>query len=228
MLCNYKIIYEDDELLIVDKPQGLPTTFGKNKNSLIELVFNDFSYLKNVKGYNNKEGGLLNRLDNDTGGLVLFAKNDVAFNYYKEQMKNSKIKKIYTSIVKGILKNRNGIISLPIIHHPKSKKKMKVIFKKSKNIKYLKAETHYEVIKEFDNYSILKVIIYKGVRHQIRIHLASIGYPIVGDKIYGDKNSSFKYHLLYANGLQFINLNNKEVFVNIDPNFSNLEIDKIK
>ncbi len=222
-MSNYKIIYEDNDLLIVDKPQGLPTGIGKNQNNLVNLIFNDFPYLKDVKGYNNKEGGLLNRLDNETGGLVLFAKTDAAFSYYQKEMKNKKIKKIYTAIVKGSLKEKKGLITYPIIHHPKSKKKMKIQNEKDKNTKLLQAETEYEVIKESKDYSVLKIVIYKGVRHQIRVHLVALGHPIIGDKIYGDKNSIFKNHFLYATGLEFINTNNKRISLEITPHFEEFE-----
>ncbi|HOJ63832.1 MAG TPA: RNA pseudouridine synthase [Spirochaetota bacterium] len=223
---NYKVIYEDNNLLIFNKPQGLPTGIGNQNNNLVSLVFKDYPFLKEVKGYNEKEGGLLNRLDNETGGLVLFAKNNAAFEYYEKQMKNEKIKKIYTAIVEGVLKKKKGIIDYPIIHNPKSKKRMKIIKEIKENLKIQKAKTEYEVIKEFKKHSILKVIIYKGKRHQIRIHLASIGHPIIGDKLYGNKQSIFKNHFLYATGLEFITPLGEKKIIEIKPFFE--EYDKIK
>ena len=216
---SYKIVYEDNDLLIVDKPQSLPTGIGKQKDNLVSLVFHDYPLLKEVIGYNKEEGGLLNRLDNETGGLVLFAKNNYSFNYYKEQMKSEKIKKIYTAIVYGRLKNKKGIIDYPIIHDPKNKKKMKIIKNPINELKYQIAKTKYQVLKELNNYSILKAIIYKGVRHQIRIHLAGIGHPIVGDRLYSKKKENFNSHFLYATGIEFFSTSGEKKIIEIKPDF---------
>lgn len=208
------IIYEDDSILLINKPQGLSTGTGKKEN-LCSLIFEKKPYLLNVKGYKKEEGGLLNRLDNETGGIVLFAKNDEAFKYYHKEMKNYNINKIYTTIVQGLPKNKYGIINCPIAHHYKNIKKMVVINEQS-NIKYRgkprEAITEWKLIKIKDKEAILEIKIQKGVRHQIRVHLSYIGLPIIGDKLYNkDQNShKFKNHLLYANGIRFIPLGKKE------------------
>ena len=121
---NNLIIYEDNSILLINKPQGLATGIGK-KDNLCNLLFKENSYLLNVKGYKKEEGGLLNRLDNETGGIVLFAKNNDAFQYYHKEMKNSNIVKIYTAVVQGRPENQYGIIDYPIAHHYKNIKKMK-------------------------------------------------------------------------------------------------------
>ena len=203
----YSIVYEDNDILIVDKMQGVPTTFGKLANSLTEMVFNDMPYLKDVIGYNKNEGGLLNRLDNETGGLVLFAKNNESFSYFYSQMKNNRVTKIYTAIVDGLTKLHSGIVDTPIAHHPKNKKKMIIYQKGSKFGGTIQmAKTKYRLLESFLDRSLLEIEITKGVRHQIRVHLSSIGLPIVGDKLYNHKKySDIPNHLLYSNRVIFYN-----------------------
>jgi 23S rRNA pseudouridine1911/1915/1917 synthase len=218
------IIYEDDSILLINKPQGLATGIGKQKN-LCNLVFSENSYLLNVNGYKKEEGGLLNRLDNETGGIVLFAKHNKAFQYYHQEMKKNKVEKIYTAVVNGIPKDQYGVINYPIAHHHKNIKKMIVIKDQSK-LKYRgkprTAITEWRLLESKNNMSILQIKIKKGVRHQIRVHLAYIGLAIVGDKLYNKNlNDNFKKHLLYANGIRFIPYGKKqniEIFIDVPFN----------
>jgi 23S rRNA pseudouridine1911/1915/1917 synthase len=150
---------------------------------------------------------LLNRLDNDTGGLVLFAKNDAAFVYYSGEMKNNRITKEYIACVDGIpVKSQKETmeINLPIAHHPKDKKKMIVVKNGKQRGLPREAITKYRILKTGGKHSFLKVFITKGRRHQIRVHLAEIGLPIVGDKLYNkDVDKTYQHHLLYATGVNF-------------------------
>lgn len=216
------IIYEDNSVLLINKPQGLATGSGKKEN-LCNLIFNGNPYLLNVNGYKKEEGGLLNRLDNETGGIVLFAKSDEAFRYYHNEMKKNSIEKIYTAAVYGIPVDQQGIIKYPIAHHSKNIKKMIIVNGKSK-IKYRgraqEAFTEWRLLESREKISILEVKIKKGVRHQIRIHLSYIGLPIVGDKLYNKNKNDyfFKNHLLYANGIKFIPYGEKkqiEIFIEV-------------
>ena len=214
------IVYEDSSVIIFDKPQGLSTTFGQKEN-LCEKAFQYFPDLQKIEGYKKGEGGLLNRLDNDTGGLVLFARSNDAFLYYSEKMKNMQIEKVYAAVVDGKINATSGIIDYPIAHHYKNKAKMVAVLN---GIKYRgtprEARTEWTLFENIKNNSVLKVNIKKGARHQIRVHLASIGFPIVGDKLYNKKKSEYKYHLLYANGLKFISYeNNKEISLAINVPF---------
>lgn len=220
------IVYEDDSILIIDKPQGLATSLGKKEN-LCTLLFDNYPDLKNVKGYKKGEGGLLNRLDNETGGITLFAKNDDTFQYYHNEMKNKNIEKKYIAIVEGIPEKKEGVIKCRIAHHHKDIKKMVVVNNQS-NVKYrgkprdAVTEWKVKVVDISHNKSILTVKITKGVRHQIRIHLAYIGLPIIGDKIYNKKQNEHIYenHLLYACGICFIPYGGKkEIVVNINVPF---------
>ncbi len=220
------IVYEDNSILIIDKPQGLATGLG-NKNNLCTLFFNNFPDLKNVKGYKKGEGGLLNRLDNETGGITLFAKNDEAFQYYHKEMKNNNIEKKYITVVDGIPEKKEGIIKYSIAHHYKDIKKMVVVHDQL-NIQYRGkpreaiTEWKVKVVDTINNKSILVIKITKGVRHQIRVHLAYIGLPIIGDKIYNKKQNEHIYenHLLYANGILFVPYGKKkELEINIKVPF---------
>ncbi|OHD27675.1 MAG: hypothetical protein A2086_15565 [Spirochaetes bacterium GWD1_27_9] len=217
---KYSIVYEDEFLLLIDKPQGLPTGFGQ-KESLCDYIFEDFPYLKNIVGYNKNEGGLLNRLDNETGGIVFFAKNDLAFQYYSTQMKEEKIEKIYEAIVEGIPQKNEGVINYPISHSNKNKAKMVAIKDSAKNYRSIpqEAQTNWKLLKTKDNISLLEIKIKKGVRHQIRVHLASIGLPIVGDKLYNKKEYDCENHLLYAKGVVFYTKQNKKIEIFVKPSF---------
>jgi 23S rRNA pseudouridine1911/1915/1917 synthase len=220
-MSNLKNLYEDDFIILFDKPQGLATGIGENEN-LCEKVFESFPEIEKVHGYNKKEGGLLNRLDNETGGIVFFAKTDEAFLFYSKKMKNEEIEKIYTAIVEGIPETNYGIIDFPIAHHKKNQKKMVVLKNKEEyRSKPQKAKTRWEVIKSKNTQTLLKIKIRKGTRHQIRIHLASIGMPIVGDAIYNKKiYPGINNHLLYATGTIFINHKNQKIEVFTEASFS--------
>lgn len=202
------IAYEDEDLIIIVKPQGLATSKG-NLSSLCDMAFQEMPQLSKIKGYNTNEGGLLNRLDNDTGGLVMFAKSDKSFNYYLSQMKDERINKFYYAIVDGKIKSKKGVVDVPIAHHPKNDRKMVIIDSLSCNFrgKPRISWTNWDFVKDVGPYHLLNINIVKGLRHQIRVHLASIGLPIVGDKLYNKKiYSDVEFHQLYSYGLDFTDL----------------------
>jgi 23S rRNA pseudouridine1911/1915/1917 synthase len=216
---TYKLIFEDDSIFIVDKPQGMATASGQLKH-LCGQVFADFPYLSEVKGYRKGEGGLLNRLDNETGGLVLFAKTDQAFSYYNAQMKSEKIVKYYTAVVQGNPRQASGILDFPIAHHEKNKKRMVVVNAAAHyRSQPRRAVTEWRLVKGGLPCSVLRVVIRKGVRHQIRVHLAYTGMPIVGDKLYNKNRSKHTYHLLYATGVKFVSMAGGKVVLNIKAPF---------
>lgn len=222
-LHNYSIIYEDDLLILINKPQGIPTAPGKRR-SLCDLVFEDRPMLKTVQGYDKNEGGLLNRLDNETGGMVLFAKNDKGFKYYSDLMNEQKIEKQYIAIVSGLINNKSGEINVPIAHHNKIKKRMIIVTQEAKyRSEPQEAVTKWKLLKKFENTSLVELSIRKGVRHQIRVHMAHLGHPIVGDKLYNKENKEkYDNHLLFANGVIFKDIKgiNRKIYVDV-PFYNN-------
>ena len=136
--------------------------------------------------------GIVHRLDKDTSGIVIIAKNSAAKSYLINQFRSHVVTKKYIAMVKGRLSPCKGIIEAPIGRNPRNRKQMAIVATGRK------AETHYQVTKYFDNYSLLKVTLLTGRTHQIRIHLSSIGYPIVGDDTYGTKSVHVNRQFLHA------------------------------
>ena len=216
---SFKTVYEDDSLLLVDKPQGLATAPGKQEH-LCSVVFDCFPLIKKVKGYHAGEGGLLNRLDNDTGGIVFFAKSDKAFLYYSQLMKAAEVEKVYTAIVSGQMKDTAGVINQPLMHHPKNKKKMTAGTRGRG--KPRASETRWKILKRGTDNTLLQLTIRKGARHQIRVHLALSGHPLVGDKLYNKiKYPGIEHHLLYASGVRFTSACNGSISQDIAVPFLN-------
>jgi|WetSurMetagenome_2_1015567.scaffolds.fasta_scaffold390803_2 23S rRNA pseudouridine1911/1915/1917 synthase len=215
---NFTVVYADDDILIVDKPQGLPTTPGKSGGSLFDEVSAGFPELKAVKGYKKNEGGLLNRLDNETGGLVFFARNHESFGYYSRLMKENKIVKTYRAIVDGVPVEKKGRIEVEIAHDRKNKRKMVCLKGRSKHRGTARpALTEWTVLDIKNGRSLLELKITKGARHQIRVHLAYIGSPIVGDKLYNKtKRESANCHQLYCVGASFVTMSNVKKDITIE------------
>jgi 23S rRNA pseudouridine1911/1915/1917 synthase len=191
------IIYENNDIIVVDKPANLLVHPVKDeKNTLI-------NYFPKAK--------LVHRLDKDTSGLLLLAKNEKTFNWLKSQFKNRKIKKKYLALVIGKLKDKKGIITKTI-----SKSRKRGGSQTTAPIgKRRQAITRYKILKEFPNYALLEVVPETGRTHQIRVHLASIGHPITGDEKYKFKRQAkienLKRQFLHANYLRFSLSNNKVI-----------------
>ncbi len=197
-----KIIYEDDDILAINKSAGL-LVHGASPN-LVDWLIKKYPEIKNV-GEDQSRPGIVHRLDKDTSGVLLIAKNQKAFNFLKEQFKNRKIKKKYIALVEGLLKNNKGIIDLAI---GKSKKDFRKKAGQGKMAgKTREAITEYKVIKKFRNSTLVEVFPKTGRTHQIRVHLKSIGHPVVCDKLYGFKKAEcppgLKRHFLHASSLEF-------------------------
>ena len=202
-----KIHYEDEYILVVEKESGLPTIPVKNgkRPTLADLLVKKYPYLSKIG--KKDEAGIVHRLDNQTSGLVLVAKDNETYEILRKQIVNStQIKKEYLALVLGHPPKEESITS-SIAHHPRKKKKM-VISKLGRS-----ATTHFRVIKRYKNngasYALLQIDIKKGVRHQIRSHLASLGFPLVGDKIYQNVKKrqqdikDINRHFLHAHKLGF-------------------------
>ena len=170
------IIYEDDSLLIVNKPANLPVhpSLHYYQNSLangIKYYFNQIGLMKKIRP--------VNRLDKDTSGLVVFAKNEYIQESIIRQMETFSFKKEYIAIIEGILEKKSGTINAPIARKEES------IIERCVSSCGKPAITHYNVLNEFDNYSLIKFILETGRTHQIRVHCNHIGHPILGDTLYG-------------------------------------------
>lgn len=205
-----KIIYEDDNVLAVDKPAGIVVfpeghfPIGKQK-TLIDYLIDKFPELKNTGLF--PRFGIVHRLDKETSGIILIAKNSDTLNLLQNQFKQRKVIKKYLSLVVGEIKENNGEIETLIGRAPKDRRKQKVYLKKGLGSQGKReAKTLYNVLQKFNGYTLLEVEPKTGRKHQIRCHLAWIHHPIAGDKLYGFKNQPCPKNLsrqfLHANYLK--------------------------
>ena len=170
------IVYEDDDLLVVNKPKGMVVhpAAGNYTGTLVNALL--YHCKDNLSGINGVlRPGIVHRIDKDTSGLLLVAKNDKAHNSLAEQIKEHSLTREYEAIVFGNIKDDSGVIDAPIGRHHSERKKMAVTDKNSKN-----AVTHYEVIERLKGYTYMKFRLETGRTHQIRVHCAYIGHPVSG------------------------------------------------
>ena len=194
------IIYEDQDIIVVNKPKGM-VVHPANGNPDGTLVNAIMAICKDsLSGIGGEiRPGIVHRLDKDTSGIVIIAKNDKAHIHLSEQIKEHQVKKTYIALVRGIVKENEATINMPIGRSEKDRKKMAVT-KKGKE-----AITHFKVLERYDKYTLLQVNIETGRTHQIRVHLSQIGYPIVGDEVYsnGKNEWNVKGQCLHAKSLVF-------------------------
>ncbi len=208
-----EVVYEDDDIIVVNKPKGL-VVHPANGNPDGTLVNAIMAICKDsLSGIGGEiRPGIVHRLDKDTSGLLIVAKNDKAHINMSEQIKNHEVEKTYIALVKGIVKENEATINMPIGRSPKDRKKMAVV-KTGK-----KAITHFKVLERFykENCTLLEVKIETGRTHQIRVHLSQIGYPVVGDTTYsnGKNKWNIKGQCLHAKSLKFKHpITGKEMFL---------------
>ena len=194
------IIYEDDDIIVVNKPKGM-VVHPANGNPDGTLVNAIMAICKDsLSGIGGEiRPGIVHRLDKDTSGLLIVAKNDKAHVNMSEQIKNHEVKKTYIALVRGVVKENEATIDMPIGRSTSDRKKMAVI-KTGRN-----AVTHIKVLKRYNKYTLLQVNIETGRTHQIRVHLSHIGYPIVGDYTYSNGKNEFGVvgQCLHAKCLEF-------------------------
>ncbi|NQT74519.1 MAG: RluA family pseudouridine synthase [Chloroflexi bacterium] len=191
------IIYEDDDLLVIDKPAGLTVhpAAGNWSGTLVNAILAHCPDMAGIKG--SVRPGIVHRLDKDTSGLIVVAKNDAAHLSLSKQIKNRKITKGYLALVSGHLTPREGAIEGPIGRHPKDRKKMAIVSTGRE------ARTFYKIKDYIGDHTLLEVSTETGRTHQIRVHLSSIGFPVVGDAVYGGKSKFLKRQFLHAYRLGF-------------------------
>jgi 23S rRNA pseudouridine1911/1915/1917 synthase len=192
-----KIIYEDDDLLAVDKPANLTVhpAPGHPGHTLVNAILAHFPHLADIG--DSLRPGVVHRLDKDTSGVMLVAKNSTAQADLAKQFKSHSVTKAYLALVTGKLEPESGIIEADIGRDPRNRKKMAVVAQGRE------ARTEYRVIKYIGNYTLLEIMPETGRTHQIRVHLAAIGFPVVGDKVYGVKSKYLSRQFLHACRLGF-------------------------
>lgn len=182
------ILYEDSDFLIINKPKGMvvhPSAghySGTLVNALMHYCKEDLSGINGVL-----RPGIVHRIDMDTTGSLLVCKNDFTHNHIAEQLKVHSITRVYHAIVHGVIKDDEGTINAPIGRHPIDRKKMSINHKNGKE-----AVTHYKVLKRFKNFTYIECRLETGRTHQIRVHMSSIGHPLLGDSVYGPAKSPYK------------------------------------
>ncbi len=197
-----EILYEDSDVIVVNKPKGMVVhpAAGHYSNTLVNaLLYHCRDSLSGINGV--MRPGIVHRIDKDTTGSVIACKNDAAHESIAAQLKEHSIKRVYHAIVTGELKEDTGTIDKPIGRHPTERKKMAVNEKNGKH-----AVTHYRVLRRFRGYTYVECILETGRTHQIRVHMASIGHPLLGDEVYGRGKCPFSLQgqTLHAKTLGFV------------------------
>ncbi len=194
------IVYEDEDVIVVNKAQGMVVhpAPGNYNGTLVNALLYHCKDLSSINGV--IRPGIVHRIDKDTSGILVIAKNDDAHNKLSEQLKDHSMKREYYALIEGRLKNNDGTIDKPLGRCKKDRLKIGIIEDGKR------AVTHYEVVERYNGYTLVKCVLETGRTHQIRVHMASIGFPLVGDPLYGFKRQKFKLEgqVLHARTLGFI------------------------
>lgn len=196
------ILYEDQDVILINKPKDMVVhpAAGHYSGTLVNgLMYHCKESLSGINGV--MRPGIVHRIDKDTTGVLIVCKNDKAHNHLAEQLKVHSITRKYRALVHGVIKEDEGVVDAPIGRHPVDRKKMAIVKSGGKN-----AVTHYRVLERFPGYTYVECQLETGRTHQIRVHMTSLGHPLLGDDVYGNVKSPFKLQgqTLHAMILGFI------------------------
>ncbi|XVG99532.1 RluA family pseudouridine synthase [Eubacteriales bacterium KG127] len=200
---NLDIIYEDEDVIIINKPKGMVVHpgAGTTEPTMAEGLLERYGdSLSDLSGKNRP--GIVHRIDKDTSGLLMVAKNNFTHEGLKKQLMVHSIKREYVALVHGNFKETRGYIDKPLDRHPTNRTKKTI----ASDGKGRNAYTEYQIEREFRNFTLVKCILKTGRTHQIRVHMSSIGHPIVGDKLYGPRKTPWKLdgQMLHAKTIGFV------------------------
>ena len=220
------ILYEDEDVIVVNKKQGMVVhpAPGNYNGTLVNALLYHCKDLSSINGV--IRPGIVHRIDKDTSGVLVVAKNDESHNKLSEQLKDHSMKREYYALVEGRLKSEKGTIDKPLARNKKDRLKISVVEGGRR------AVTHYEVLERYNGCTLIKCVLETGRTHQIRVHMASIGFPLIGDALYGFKKQKFKLNgqMLHAKTLGFIHpTKNKYVEFTTDlPEYFNVILSKLR
>ncbi|MBF0713251.1 RluA family pseudouridine synthase [Gemella sp. GH3] len=212
------IVYEDDDLLIVNKEKGMVVhpSVGHKNGTLVNALMYHVDKLSSINGI--IRPGIVHRIDKDTSGLLIVAKNDKTHIKLSEMIANKEVKRKYYALVHGNIKHDYGTIDAPIARNPRERKEMAIIDEGKKAI------THFRVIDRFEKFTLLECELETGRTHQIRVHMKYIGYPLAGDLVYGPRKTlDTNGQMLHSKSLEFVHpISNKLINIETElPNYFN-------
>lgn len=199
------IVYEDDDIIIINKQSGLTVHpgSGNKENTLVNALL---YYNKNLSDLGGLERpGVVHRIDKDTSGLIILAKNNKSHEILAADFKNKKIKRTYIALVKGIIENSSGTIDAPVGRDPQNRLRMTVTANNSKH-----AVTHFKVLKRFQKYTLLSLALDTGRTHQIRVHMKYINHPVYNDPVYTNDNCTSFGQFLHSSEMNFLHPTTKK------------------
>jgi 23S rRNA pseudouridine1911/1915/1917 synthase len=193
---SLNIVYEDDDLVVIDKPAGMVVhpAFGNRSGTLVNAAIAHWPEMREVGGED--RAGVVHRLDKDTSGLLVMARNTVALEALQAQFKARTVYKRYLALVEGVPGNGSGLIEAPIGRDPRQRKRMTVT-KEGRP-----ARTRYDLLEDLGTNALLSLILHTGRTHQIRVHLAWLGHPVVGDAVYGFRKQRIKMKRLFLHAAE--------------------------
>ncbi|MDE2778493.1 MAG: RluA family pseudouridine synthase [Chloroflexota bacterium] len=193
-----EVVYQDSDIVVIDKPAGLSVHPGPGHpdGTLVNALLARCPDIQGVGGVHRP--GIVHRLDKDTSGLIVVAKTEKAHHDISSQIKRREVHKGYMALTVGVPPQDSGTVDAPIARDPRHRQRMAVV------LGGRESRTHFRVVKELEGHALLSLTLETGRTHQIRVHLAYLGYPIYGDEVYGRRSSALSRQFLHANALEFL------------------------